>query len=561
MDSTNNSINTNEEILKEIAEYRFPDQGGEYVSSQIERHQYIVDNVRFHKNSQEMKQYLLDNEEISMNGNNPVITGTKLGSPSYYYTFANSPFLSDRDKDWIADPTKDTFIGIIYHADFDGSVSGAICGKLFSKFMSISNPNKILLYTSYNYTNKTINALAAKAKQRKDAHRICFVVDIRLSEDDLILLLKVFERIVWIDHHQMSIETAAKVDLTKFNLRDVTICLDTRYSATYLCYALLKDLVKAQYGMEIDEAFPAFVSMVDTQTFFNPCNPKWLNIKVTKDILNTFQGRDYIVRPDQKSYYKLKPSDTNLIGKTIYMRNYDYCHYGQFQNGYQAGLKLNRYFIDMGCMEPYSPFYDNVFTDRNTISQMIDIGDKLLVVAREKAAIQYENETMYQCSYMGWSIKGITGMDSGKFTAEKTAIPVKLTMKINAANIVLVNVKTTDNHLKRANIGELMKNVFDVTAGGHPGIGVAKILITSIEKFEGWLQTNTLPESIKKEFPDLAKIYKNAKWTISTGKDFPRFNEIYLSTFKVVSSVVLAAWQKSTQEAVEYYSKTQHFDY
>lgn len=550
-ESTTKYIEGNDKLLAELIAYRFPDGGGEYIKTQYERHKYIFENI---KSASIKQQYLYDNETVSTHGFFDLLIGyDDMGKPRYVTSFERGDVLTKNQISNLYNPTHKDAVTVIHHNDLDGITSAAIVAKMLKPLCDMAE-NKSVSFFKYNY-NPSVLSTAFKGLNtlKFDKYfKIAIVVDLSLRSEELSTILMTFDKVIWIDHHQVAMEDLInnKIPVDK----SLSCVIDTRYSASYITYTLFRDLIKTRAKMNIDELFPALVSMMDnSQSVLT--KQKYISVKVTKENAETLKGQQYVVRRDQKQKFILS-NPNKLMGKDIFIENKIVASKEAFPEGSKLGFYINYYFKEIGEISPYySEFFDRVFTNRNAIENVLNMGKQICDIDRQKLEILTENDIVYSALHLGKSIKGLSYGDwSHFFTVKSNANKTFLLMKYKNFNSIVVYFKTNDPILRDVGINQLLADWFenDSFKLGHNGTGMALFTIGQMENYLRKIKTNKLDTILTDKCPRISEIYSKTLFKIESKNPFNlKYDVNFAHAFKLVSAIILSAWQNHIQKMVQ----------
>ena len=537
-----NVISQDPKFSTEVVEYLFPNKGREYIRSQLERY------VKAYK---EGSSYLNDNEQIvtsRLDGRMKFIV--KLNQYQKYealYRLDSVDGLDSFDMNVIKDPTKPVIVTIFHHVDLDGNCSGAVASKVFERDFD-GNSKKKLNYVSYNYAGKRIaNACdSLNGWNNRSTHKIAIIVDLNLKEDEISKILHAYNTILWIDHHDRSIKTALNVSVS--SSKKFYCLIDTRYSAAYLCYLLFQQIAKSSSGLSLNCTCPAIVSMFDTRMLLENV-ADYASIVLTEELFYCSQGKKYKLHPGSNPLI-LTINDRHLIGRKIFLKNNSKSK-TKMPVGYDYGISLNQYFNDMTGFEPYSPIWDKILVDEEVLEKMIQTGKNLRQITYEKMNLLSAEEVKYNARYNGMNIVGIIGANSAKFLAEpRLPQSARMVLRYNGDDGVSVSIYTDDVYLKQANLGTICGDIFknNNNGGGHPGAAAMGLNIHFVNSTLTSIKRNE-KTSLSSAIPNLNTIYNNTKWSVDPGKTHPRYDQILMNVFKIISIVVFSKWDDAIQKS------------
>lgn len=530
-------IRENMKLRNESIQYRFPNQGSESISSQLSRYIRIINS----DSSAELTRYeeMIKGYIVKKNGE---------GKEIAIYNINTKNGFDENDIMDLTNPTKSIILTIIHHNDLDGLTSAAIAGMAFSKHLS-NNRFKNLTYLQYNYSGKKIENYCNKLIEdnSRGQYRMCIIVDLNLKEEDIDILLTAYNKVLWIDHHQASINVVKKTKIPP--KKQLRVMIDTSYSAAYLSYTLFHKLIEELDGTKINPTIPTIVSMFDTKLSFSSY-PKFVSVLVTQDNFSKLIGSIYKKTLGTKELLVNK-TDKHLINKRIYIENKDRQSH-KYTIGYKYGLDLNQFFNDMGGFEPFSPIWKTILTDDLILSRLIERGSELREIMLQRVNITWEEEVKYTAYYRGMAITAIASANSTKFLAEhqKSNQSVRIIMRYLNASIITAGIYTDDVFLKQANLASIINNVFQSTGGGgHPGAAGVSLNINHYEELLNFVKNNR-KSTIQLTCPRINTLYKHIIFDINPGKDHYRFDIHMYNIFRIMAAILFSKWEEAAQKSI-----------
>ena len=241
---------------------------------------------------------------------------------------------------------KDYDIDIFHHTDMDGDASASIIYN-FIKINKITN--SVFTYR-YNYNGKTLNDLVTRAiirEKKTNKKNACFIVDLSITELDLVKILDSYDTVVMIDHHQTSLTMINDIYNKELTTKKFSYAIDTRCCATFLTLALLK--------YHVDK----------------------------------MDNEEYYIHPEDGIGYKI----ASLIN--VYDLKLD----KKYPDAYEIATYMNQYYFDYKHMYSFSNIWQDAFYDPiyeiNVLDKIFDAGKKLAELERTKMRILYENGFVY----------------------------------------------------------------------------------------------------------------------------------------------------------------------
>ena len=236
-------------------------------------------------------------------------------------------------------------IDILHHTDMDGDASASI---IYNFIKSNKINNSVYTYR-YNYNGKILDDIITKSivrKKKTNKKNACFIVDLSITELDLVRILNVYDTVIMIDHHQTSLTMINEIYNKELTAKKFSYAIDTRCCATFLTLALLK-----------------------------------YHIDKTDD--------EYFVCSEDSVGYKI----ASLIN--VYDLKLD----KKYPDAYEIATYMNQYYFDYKHMYSFSNIWQDAFYDPiseiNVIDQIFNAGKKLAELERTKMRILYENGFVY----------------------------------------------------------------------------------------------------------------------------------------------------------------------
>lgn len=527
------------ELRKEFIEYRFPNQGGESIQSRLDRYIQIV-------NTDSSTDLLQSNEEIYKSSY--VIKKNELGNEIAIYNINSKNALDEKDYISITEPTKSMLMTIIHHNDLDGLTSAAIAGMAFSKHLT-NNRFKNLTFLQYNYSGKKIENYCTKLieDRGRNQYKVAIIVDLNLKEEDINQVLQAYNKVIWIDHHQSSIDTVKKVNVPQ--KKQFLVMIDTSFSASYLSYVLFNDLIEKMADIKINPTIPTIVSMFDTKLSYSSY-PKFINVLITESNFKKLIGTTYKKTLGGTAIFVNK-TDKHLIGKRVYIENKDRQNQ-KFATGYRYGLDLNQFFNDMGGFEPYSPIWQSILTNDSILSKIIEKGSELRTIMLQRANVTWEEEVKYIAYYRGMTITAIASANSTKFLAEhqKPSQSVRIIMSYLNSSVLTAGIYTDDVYLKQANLNSIINSIYPNSGGGgHPGAAGVSLNINHHEELLNFVKNNK-KSTLQLTCPKINTLYKHIIFDIQPGKEHYRYDSHIYNVFRIVAAILFSKWEEAAQKSI-----------
>lgn len=508
------------ELEKEVMEYQFPDSGAEYIRAQFERYTKALLNPK-------RKDLLMENEEIISNVSQldfvAKCKSDNIEQVQVLYRIKSNEIYDDIDKDMMENPKKNIIISLFYHSDLDGVSSAALASRSI-KFPAECK-NKELHYIPYNYRGDNVNNQCTKMYMDEYAnyYKMAIIVDLNLSKQDFNTIIRSHDRIIWIDHHDRSIQVVKE---QRFSKRKKFSCLiDTRYSAAHLSYLVFQTLIEKNLNMKIMKTYPTIVSIFDTKAYIRT-SLKWVPVYYTKDKLALYNQKQFKYNLEGPTYYV----NETLEPQIIYVKSTAEGTDVRFFNAYNYGLACNQYFTDMQCIEPWSPIFNTLLTDNNSIKEMVSTGYKLREIMKLKVKVMYTEETKYTAKLFNLVIKAIASNNSTRFLAEKAHDTfTRIHMRYRDQDHLYISVYTEDPYLKEITLPAILTKYFHMT-GGHPGAASVNIDLTAIhQNFQNCLSKNQ----------KLKSLYEQIEWNVESDGSVLRYDDNMFQAFKIISAYLL----------------------
>ena len=505
-------------VKEELMDYQFPEHGSELITEQYIRYNNILNN--------HLQSSLIQNENIlssKSNGFNYILKVDEDCNDQVFYRISEDGVFSIKDKQRFIQDEQNILITIFHHNDFDGVTAAAIVNKAIKLQQ---NSNKILKFVSYNYSISALSDHCNKSYLAEYAkkYKIAVVVDLQLTSANLQQIIKSYDKLIYIDHHERSIEIVKNL---KFPKRiDFECLIDTRYSASYLAYLLLQKDIEEIHKKKPNKLLPIMVSIYDTKAFIKE-TPRWVPIQLTKEVIKENIGKEYRVTVAGKIFHITEDMKPGIV----YMRPTLTGADTRFRNIYYYGLCCQQYFSDMGCVEPWSTIYDSVLFDTKKVQEFIDIGATLREIMRAKAEFTYNHETRYIGSIYNMKTKGMMTSSSFRFGADPNSEKyIRLKMRYKNQNTIKISVFTEDPYVKQLGIPNIIKKHF-YEIGGHRGAATVTMDLTASKKeFQKRLETDS----------KFKTFFENIKWNIeSESRQDIRYDEKAAEAFKILSAYIL----------------------
>lgn len=158
---------------------------------------------------------------------------------------------------------------IVHHNDLDGMASGSILYNTFSSSLENVYTDDIsnhILTIKYSY--RDLDNLLSKIHDFKSPYKTYVIlIDLSITKEVFDSIYKENVDMIWLDHHQSSIDTVIINKIFNCNYPKLKYLIDTRYSATYLGYWVIKTwLNKFTYNTSFNPKLylAALVSVYDT---------------------------------------------------------------------------------------------------------------------------------------------------------------------------------------------------------------------------------------------------------------------------------------------------------
>lgn len=527
-----NRIETDQTLLRELVDYKFPLKGGS-IESQVERYMgafkendnapwpgevlYNINNVKF---------LTIEDGE----GDNISLRGR--------YRFPEGELLTKTDLDNFTN--KDTIVSIFHHNDLDGESAAGLLNLFLTKFSK--NKKLQVRFIKYSYIGTAFqDEINRMSIGHGFAKKYAFVLDLSIRSLEMRDLSNVYDRLIIVDHHPATLEQLA---MTRWNKQhEYSIVVNLQYSATYLLYNYMKKYFLAK-GIVLSDVYPQLVSILDTKAYVDSAtNNEFAGIRVTKDIFPKLIGRYYKASLDQDAITMIEEKHKFLIGNNIFIKVQDNNKDTKgFQYAYSVALKIQQYYTEMSCMEPIAAIYSDLYTSTNAVSKVISIGEELLKISLMKLKIMYENDTIYQMSYHGHIIKGLMGHGSSyRFSPDEDSKSfAKVTMRYRDNDTITVSIYGDDQYLRKANLYEILRQ--DVkSSAGYSGSAGCSLKIADLEyQFDYFCN----------QLPNYQDVYTNAKFEI-IGKDNGRYDKNMELAFTFLSTLILLRWEEAIKKDFE----------
>ena len=235
-------------------------------------------------------------------------------------------------------------VDIFHHTDMDGDASASIIFNFIKK-------NRITdsVYTyRYNYNGKTIDDLITRANIRSSKTKrknACFIVDLSLKAIEIMNILNSYETVVWIDHHQTSLQVINSVNPSNNVNKKFSYAIDSRCCATYLTLSIIKH--------QNDK--------IGNNLWYPKGN---VGFKIAA-LINA-----YDLKLDKK-----------------------------YPEAYEIAKDLNQFYFDYKTFHSFSSVWKNAFlydfSEADVIHKIFTAGKKLSEIERMKLQVLYDNDYIY----------------------------------------------------------------------------------------------------------------------------------------------------------------------
>lgn len=523
------------EFRKEVMYYKFPACGEDLYPEQLKRIFHIL-----YRPDKERKKLAEQNEVVGLYNNKAMLYDE---GERYKYILNGGKLLTSDTLKKITDPTESTVVSIFHHNDMDGDASAAIVNIFVSNLYF----NNTVYHTAYGFNIDSITPSCDIARHKKVNGKYCiaFVVDIDLTEELYRQILSSFDEVVWIDHHPMAL---TMLNDKKFNLGKSQIILDTRYSATYLCYYLFKDYIKQYCNLRMTDTLPTLVSIADTKP--DEKNDRYIPVVLTDALREKIKDRSiaYKRNANARLISSLDMGYESILDtlKVVYIKNALSSDEVKFNKCRFYGMYLNSYYRNMGGMNCYSDIYETLLSNDRELFKVLEIGKSLKELDINRSKLIAKSETLYIAKY---NDKYIVGNSNTQMpNPDGINDLVKLVIRRVSSTKIKVTVMTTDGSVKNLGLNKVLKDLFgDMAQGGHKGISSINIPTREVNNFFKDLKNG---HSYKyKNFEDMKYIYDNLELDIR-GSEL-RKDEMTKRTFLMISVALFSALFRGTQKSVE----------
>ena len=164
---------------------------------------------------------------------------------------------------------------IFHHIDMDGIFSGAYAREYIRRNFpdrTEMGKDKYISCYSYNYNTNNLKKIIRKIdydmENCNNPKKICFVVDLSLTSEELEIILREFDNVIWIDHHSTSLTVVNNIKRKEGMTEKFGYIIDTRFCATYITASYLlfnKNCLKDDEKKEYEDKFvlPIIVNAYD----------------------------------------------------------------------------------------------------------------------------------------------------------------------------------------------------------------------------------------------------------------------------------------------------------
>ena len=533
-----NIFTNNIALRKEFLEYGFPDQGIESINTQISRYVAQLNNIDMnHAYLDKPKEQIYQNK---LTRHTFILRKDDTGKDTVLFRMIDVNGLSKYDQKFLLEEHHEVVLNIFHHTDLDGVTAAAITSKVFEYPFQISRNKKMRLHP-YNYAGSKIFEVCSEMNRSiyKYYHKLAIILDLNMDSNTLNAIINSHDQVIYIDHHNKSLELCKQVN--RVANKSFWCYIDLRYSTAYLCNVLFKNLVKKYHDIEINEALPNIVSMMDTK-LNRKTIPEWIPITVSnEEILRSLNGRT-IKLGIRSPTVKVDPKNTSLIGRNIFLKTKKISTQA-LSEGYVCGLKLNQYLKDMECLEAYPKFWDRLLSDTQSLSDVITIGGQLSELSMQKNKLLYENDVKFSAIYKGRTIKGIIGSSQSKFLGNNDYKWVRIVLRYTKSiDSISCSVYTEDAFLKKANLGNIMAKLA-YNGGGHSG--AAGGIVNTKQMYQIMNGNNNDPD-----IPDVKGMIQKIVFKIEPHNHL-KFDNRMLDTFKVISAIIFSKWEECIQTSLK----------
>lgn len=360
-------------------------------------------------------------------------------------------------------------VTVIHHTDLDGYCSAANVSMIHRRLNSAANLQLPTIgYYTYNYSgfndlidrkiSSDVNIFAAK-----ECSRLLYVVDLSLKKGELKKLAEsgLFSKIIWIDHHDTSINSDVTDEFISSLEKETGVCisyyLDSRESAAY------------------------WTSLVRYDALNGKGTSDWARINDGKDLIHNY-GPEYY----KDLYFRF--INNNLYLSSLVSRYDTKQSKPEYHDDieYSEGVWLNQFFMDTDLLQPTSNLWQQMAEDGQekrcynpVIKEVVDNAGKELFSAYLKkieTLSNFVNTFKYSSSVLdsmlkteeekGISILGLIGRGNSQrfyYMKEADNAIMMLAHLKDPYNFTLSAYTDLDNVVP---IGRVFRKYFG--GGGHP---------------------------------------------------------------------------------------------
>ena len=328
--------------------------------------------------------------------------------------FCNFEF--ENDDDVISVQHKECKMFLLYHTDMDGNASGAMMMNMVNALCD----NIVDIETfAYNYSKKELDEILDKVYnyRHNNPNIATFGVIVDLSCMDNPRILKLFDYLIWADHHSTSEEDFHHILNRPSTILDIdTKCLfyiDTSCSATMLTADLFKDQLISRDNAKRYLYSSALVSIYDT--------------KADKE-------------------YPL---------------------------AYELALYLNNYYFDVPSTKLDDDMWVQLVYRPKYLDDILEAGKELTEIHKKKLSIIYQNSTKYIYKVAdNIEVVGMAGAGNSlnfhPYKSKNGRDVIFALMRKNAKeDMCVISLYSDSERVKQANLGTFCRTEFG--GGGHPG--------------------------------------------------------------------------------------------
>lgn len=398
--------------------------------------------------------------------------GTDQASPVFRFCAPSIGILTQQEYDDIR--IGKTPLYLFTHTDLDGQMAGAVVRTYFDLPPLVDN----FVVTRYNYSGPAIKDTLADV-YTNDA--IAFITDLNLHPNILFSIIKIFKKVIWVDHHLNSLANMKTVLSTLYAEdrpnpnKELVFIIDTRFSAAMNTFLFLSTLLP---------------------------NHPWHQIYIGNDV---------------------------TIPDSILLTSMYDTHNLTYMEEYTRSTFLNQFFWDnISTMQVESAIYKDILNSDNNyvVDKMVEVGKQLFQINQQKLATIYKNTAVYTAEKDGIIYKGLIGTGNVLLMAPDKDWESHCNILIKFANQseFKASVYSSNSKISELNLTKIIPNRLN---GHRAAVGMNETFYS----FQGLVQDVYKDRNIKEE--------------LEVKVDNPRFDDERVHyIFQSLVTIIHHAWKE-----------------